>query len=71
VPHQLRRKKVWARITALTIEVFHRGKRLAAHVRSSSNRKHTMVRETPERLRRQAGEIGRHTSALEIVRIKP
>jgi transposase len=70
VPHQLLREKVWARITARTIEVFHRGKRIAAHVRSSSNRKHTTVREqryadwTPERLRRQADTIGRNTSAL-------
>ena len=76
VPHQLLREKVWARITARTVEIFHRGKRVAAHVRSSSNRKHTTVREhmlsshpryanwTPERLRRQASEIGCHTSAL-------
>jgi transposase len=76
VPHQLLREKVWARITARTIEVFHHGKRIAAHVRASSNRKHTTVREhmpsshqryadwTPERLRRQAGEVGRNTSAL-------
>jgi transposase len=76
VPHQLLREKVWARITARTIEVFHRGKRIAAHVRSSSNRKHTTVREhmpsshrryadwTPERLRRQADVIGPNTSAL-------
>jgi transposase len=76
VPHQLLREKVWARITARTVEVFHRGKRVAARVPSSSNRKHTTVRGhmpfshrryadwTPERLRRQAGEIGRHTSAL-------
>jgi transposase len=76
VPHQLLREKVWARITARTVEVFHHGKRIAAHVRSSSNRKHTTVREhmpsshrryadwTPERLRRHAGEIGRNTSAL-------
>jgi transposase len=76
VPHQLLRETVWARITARTIEVFHRGQRVAAHVRSSSNRKHTTVREhmpsshrryadwTPERLRRQAGEIGRDTAAL-------
>jgi transposase len=65
VPHQLLREKVWSRITARTIEVFHRGKRVGAHVRSSSNRKHTTVREhmpsshrryadwTPERLKRQ------------------
>jgi transposase len=76
VPHHLLRQKVWARITARTIEVFVRGVRVAAHVRSSSNRGHTTVREhmpsshqryadwTPERLQRQAGEIGPHTSAL-------
>ena len=70
VPHQLLREKMWVRITARTVEVFHRGKRVAAHVRSSSNRKHTTVREhmpsshrryadwTPEHLRRRAGEIG-------------
>ncbi|MFY9990501.1 MAG: transposase [Rhodoplanes sp.] len=75
-PHQLLREKVWARITARTVELFHRGKRVAAHVRASSNRKHTTVREhmpsshrryadwTPERLRRQAGEIGQNAAAL-------
>jgi transposase len=75
-PHTLLREKVWARITARTVEVFHRGSRVAAHVRSSSNRRHTTVREhmpsshrryadwTPESLRRRAGEIGRSTSAL-------
>ena len=76
VPHQLLREKMWVRVTARTVEVFHRGKRVAAHVRSSSNRKHTTVREhmpsshrryadwTPEHLRRRAGEIGPNTSAL-------
>jgi transposase len=76
VPHQLLRETVWVRITARTVEVFHRGKRVAAHVRSSSNRKHTTVAEhmpssrrryadwTPEHLRRRAGEIGHSTSAL-------
>jgi transposase len=76
VPHTLRRETMWARITARTVEVFHRGQRVAAHVRSSSNRKHTTVREhmpsshrryadwTPERIQRQAGEIGPRTSAL-------
>jgi transposase len=65
-----------ARITERTVEVFHHGKRVAAHVRSSSNRKHTTVREhmpsshrryadwTPESIKRQAGEIGPNTSAL-------
>jgi transposase len=76
VPHPLLRETVWARIAARTIEVFHRGKRIAAHIRSSADRRHTTVREhmpsshrryadwTPERIRRQAGEIGRNTAAL-------
>lgn len=76
VPHKLLREKVWARLTARTVEVFHKGRRIAAHVRSSSNRRHTTVSAhmpsahrryadwTPERLRRQAGEVGPSTSAL-------
>jgi transposase len=76
VPHGLLREALWVRITARTVEVFHRGKRVAAHLRSSSNRKHTTVREhmplshqryadwTPERIQRQANEIGSQTSAL-------
>lgn len=76
VPHTLLREKVWARMTQRTLEIFHRGKRVAAHVRASPDRRHTTVRAhmpsshrryadwTPERLRRQAGEIGRHTATL-------
>ncbi len=76
VPHGLLREAMWARITARTVEVFHRGKRVATHVRSLSNRRHTTVREhmpsshrrhadwTPERIRRRANEIGPRTSAL-------
>jgi transposase len=76
VPYKLLREKVWARLTQRTVEVFHRGKRVAAHVRSSSNRRHTTVREhmpsshrrhadwTPERLMRKAAEIGRNTTVL-------
>jgi transposase len=76
VPHGLLKEKLWVRMTARTVEVFERGSRVAAHVRSSSNRKHTTVREhmpsshqrygdwTPERIQRQADEIGPKTSAL-------
>ena len=76
VPHTLLRETMWARITAHTVEVFHHGKRVAAHVRSSSNRKHTTVREhmpsshqryadwTLERITRQAREVGPKTTAL-------
>ncbi len=56
-------------------EAFRRGKHIAAHVRSSSNRKHTTVREPCRRAAsampgrrspsgRQAGTIRRHASAL-------
>jgi len=76
VPYQLMREKMWARITARTVEV---------HVRSSSNRRHTTVREhmpsshrrfadwTPEQLNRRAGEIWPSTSALAqiILRERP
>ena len=76
VPHALLRETLWARITARAIELFHRGTGVAVHVRSSSNRKHTTVREhmpashqryadwTPERIQRQAAEIGPKTAAL-------
>ena len=80
VPHALLKQEMWARITARTVEVFLSGRRIAAHVRSSSNRKHTTTPEhmppshrrfaewTPESLKRRAGEIGPKTSALvEIV----
>ena len=75
-PHQLSREELWVRMTARTVEVFHKGQRVAAHVRNSSNRKHTTIREhmpsshrryadwTPERIQLQAGEIGPRTSAL-------
>jgi transposase len=76
VPHTLLREGVWVRVAAHTVEVFHRGSRVAVHMRSSADRRHTTVREhmpsshrryadwTPERIRRQAGEIGRNTAAL-------
>jgi transposase len=76
VPYTLLREAVWVRIAARTIEVFHHGKRVAAHMRSSARRNHTTVREhmpsshrryadwTPERITREAGEIGRSTAIL-------
>ena len=76
VPHTLLRESVWVRVAARTVEVFHRGNRVAAHLRSSSERRHTTVREhmpsshrryadwTPERIAREAGEIGVNAAAL-------
>jgi transposase len=76
VPHALLKEKLWARKTARTIELFHKGDRVAAHVRSSSNRKATTVAEhmpsshrryaewTPERLQSMAATIGPKTAIL-------
>jgi len=76
VPHNLLREKVWARFTERTVEVLHRGKRVASHVRQPPDRKHTTIRDhmpsshrryiewTPERLQSDADKIGTNTSAL-------
>lgn len=80
VPHTLAREKLWARITARTVEVFHKGKRVATHIRGSGNRHHTTISEhmpsshrryaswTLERIRREASSSGPNSEALiEIV----
>jgi len=76
VPHQLLRQKLWVRITSRTVEAFHKGKRVAAHARVSSNYQHTTCKDhmpsghrqyadwTPERLRRQAARFGPNTATL-------
>ena len=38
VPHRLLRQKVWARATEKTVEIFHDGQRVAAHLRSPPDR---------------------------------
>ena len=76
VPYTLLREVMWARLTARTVEVFHKGKRVAAHVRAPANRKHSTTPDhmparhrhhadwTPERVQRQAAGIGPGTAAL-------
>jgi len=54
-PHRLLREKVWVRLTASrrrrafratrTVEIFHLGKRVAAHVRTSFKRQPTTIAE--------------------------
>jgi transposase len=78
VPHALLREQVDTRATARTIEVFHRGKRVAAHARRYGGPRHATHPEhmpsahrryaewTPERLQRQAQGIGPNTEALII-----
>ena len=79
VPHTLAKQTLWARITDRTVEIFHNGKRVAAHIRGSGNRRHTTTPEhmpsahrryanwTPERVRRIAAAIGPDTEALVTV----
>jgi transposase len=76
VPHALIREQVDTRATARTIEVFHRGKRVAAHARRYGGQRHGTLPEhmpsahrryaewTPERFQRQAREIGPNTEGL-------
>jgi transposase len=76
VPYTLVRQELWARYTASTVDVFHRGKRVAVHRRSPPNRGHTTLPDhmpsshrryadwTPERIKREAAEIGPNASAL-------
>ena len=59
VPHALIREQVDTRATQRTIEVLHRGKRVAAHARRYAEW-------TPERLQRDARCIGPATEALII-----
>ena len=78
VPHALIREQVDTRATQRTIEVFHRGKRVAAHARRYGGPRHGTQAEhmpsahrryaewTPERLQRDARGIGPATEALII-----
>ena len=76
VPHRFVRAEVEVRFTARTVEIFHKGERIAAHQRMSGNHKHTTVPEhmasshrryagwTIARIRQDAAAIGPATSAL-------
>ncbi len=78
VPHGLIREQVDTRATSRAIEVFHRGRRVAAHARRYGGPRHGTQPEhmpsahrryaewTPERLQRQAQGIGPNTEALII-----
>ena len=85
VPSRLIRQVVEVRATQATVEVFHRGVRVASHARSPVRRRHTTISEhmpsahrryafwTPERLLAAANKIGPSTMALceAIMRAKP
>ena len=76
VPHALVKRQVDVRITAHTIECFHRGQRIASHRRSHHKARHTTVTAhmpeshrqaggwSPARLERWAMRIGTATARL-------
>jgi transposase len=85
VPSRLVREVIEARITEHTVELFHRGTRVASHLRNPQRGRHTTTAEhmpsahrryadwTPARLRREAAAIGPSTAALveHILNAKP
>jgi transposase len=85
VPHALVGYTVWARFTAATVEVFFRGQRVAAHVRSYQRGAHTTQPEhmpkshrahaewSPKRLIQWGESIGVNTGAIveHLLRSKP
>jgi len=85
VPYRLTREKVEVRVTERTIEVFHRGKRVASHPRSFTRGHATTTHDhrpashkaylewTPSRIVSWAEETGPSTASLveEIMRRKP
>jgi transposase len=76
VPSRLIREQLEARITDTTIEILHKGARVASHARSHARRRHTTIPEhmpsahrryaewTIERIRADATAIGPNTAKL-------
>ena len=76
VPHSLVRRELEARLTASTLELFHRGQRIASHLRSRLRGSHTTIVEhmpkahrahlewTPGRFLTWAAEVGPSTRDL-------
>jgi transposase len=76
VPYTLVRKKVEARLTAVTVEIFFKGNRVASHPRSYAKGQHTTLPEhmppahrrwaewSPVRIRNWAAKVGPATASL-------
>jgi transposase len=76
VPHRLIHERVEARVTATTVEVVHRGQRVASHARSYERGRHTTSAEhmpkahrrhaewTPSRIAHWASTVGPKTEEL-------
>lgn len=76
VPYRLIRNQVEARLTTRTVEIFHKGERVAVHLRGTGRGRHTTVPDhmpsahrrhaewTIERIQRTAARIGPSTARL-------
>ncbi len=76
VPYRLVKQQVEARITQRTVELFHKGERVACHVRGGARGRHPTVPEhmpsshrrhagwTIERIKRDAASLGPNTAML-------
>jgi len=75
VPYQLIGKRVEVRITQHQVEIFYRGKRVAAHIRSRQKGQHTtseahmpknhrLYKKSPRDLEKEAALIGSHVAQL-------
>ena len=85
VPSRLIREIVEARITSATVEIFHKGQRVASHAFSAIGNRHTTITEhmpsahrryaewTPARMMSEAAKVGPETVALfeAIMKAKP
>jgi len=85
VPYRFARAEVEARLTVRGVEIFHKGERIAVHLRMSGNHKHTTISDhmpsshrryagwTIERIREDARKIGPATAALceQILEARP
>ncbi|MEI6560442.1 MAG: IS21 family transposase, partial [Rhodospirillaceae bacterium] len=76
VPYRLLKETVDVRVTAAGVEVFHKGKRVAAHARDRAQHRHTTVADhmpsnhrrfhdwTHERVLREAAAVGPNAAAM-------
>ena len=76
VPYRFAKDELEVRLTERTVEVFRKGERIAAHLRSSGNHRHTTTPEhmpsshrhfadwSIERIRREASAVGHSTGIL-------
>ena len=85
VPSKLIREMVEARITSATVEIFHKGQRIASHAFSAVRNRHTTITEhmpsahrryaewTPAKMMSEAAKVGPATIALveAIMKAKP